>query len=100
VLPKFWRGEETTDVSCARSKRQALFDHVLLVLFSHLGLPHLEQLDHPTRIEIDHEADAAAKLSQMLNSQPQDDAVRLGQAIAIQRPAEKNSPGRVSLKAS
>src|SRR6185295_5253901 len=44
---------------------------MLLVLLSHLWLPHLEQLDYPARIEIDHEADTAAILGQMLNGQAQ-----------------------------
>ena len=50
-------------------QRQSLFDYVLLVLFRHFGLAHFQQLDYPARIEIDHEADTAAMLSEMLHSE-------------------------------
>ncbi len=52
-------------------QRQRLIDDVALVELHHLHLAHLDQLDHPARIEIDHEADAAAMLREMFDGQPQ-----------------------------
>jgi len=51
--------------------RQRLIDDVTLVGFHLIHLPVLDQLDHPARVEIDHEADAAAVLRQVLDGQPQ-----------------------------
>src|SRR6185503_21316053 len=50
---------------------KTLLDDVLLVLLSHLRLAHLDQLDDPARIEIDHKTDPAAMLRQVLDCQTQ-----------------------------
>src|SRR2546423_8316207 len=44
---------------------------MLLVLFSHLCLAHFDQLNHPTRIEIDHKTNTATILSQVFYGQAQ-----------------------------
>ena len=48
-----------------------LFDDMLLVLFGHLDLVHLDELDDPARIKINHETDSAAILRQMFDGEPQ-----------------------------
>src|SRR6185503_3482305 len=68
---KFGSREQTTNIFVRLQERQALLDDVLLVLLGHLRLAHLEQLDNPARIKIDHETDAAAMLSQVFDCETQ-----------------------------
>src|SRR5262249_53596170 len=49
--------------------RDSLIDHVILVSLEMLAPPLLDQLDHPSRIEVHAEADAAAHLRQVLDRQ-------------------------------
>ena len=65
------RGEQALDGVVRLEERQRLVDDVALVELHHLHLAHLDQLDHPARIEIDHEADAAAMLREMFDGEPQ-----------------------------
>src|SRR5262249_43961720 len=64
------RREHALDVMRLQN-RQRLIDTVTLILLCPRDVALLEQLDHPARIEIDAEADAAAVLAQMLDRQPQ-----------------------------
>ena len=58
--------------SCALQQRQRLVDDVLLVASRPSPIsPPLDQLDHPARVEVDHEADAAAVLREVLDGQAQ-----------------------------
>ncbi len=68
---KFGSREQATNIFVRFQESQPLLDDVLLVLLGHLRLAHLQQLDHPTRIEIDHETDPAAMLSQVLDRETQ-----------------------------
>src|SRR6202011_3356312 len=57
---QLWRGEHALDVVAGLENRDRLIDDVILIGLQMLGPPLLDQLDHPARIEIDAEADAAA----------------------------------------
>jgi len=50
---------------------EALFDNVLFVTLGHVDFAHFDELDHPARIQVHHEANAAAVLGQVLDRQPQ-----------------------------
>src|ERR1051326_5018408 len=68
---QFGSREETANVVVSLQQREALLHNVLLVLLGHLWLAHLEQLDDPARIEIDHETDTATMLRQVLDRETQ-----------------------------
>ena len=71
--------------------------HVILVGLQVLHPALLDQLDHPARIEIHAEADAAAMLRQVFDAKAQDAADREGPSISQFEPRGKYSSGSVSL---
>ena len=83
-------------LSCAQ-QRQRLIDDVTLVGLHLIHLPVLDQLDHPARIEIDHEADAAAMLRPDARPPAAAGAGRSARPSAS-RPLGNASSGSVSLK--
>src|ERR1700752_3927710 len=70
-LKQFRCSKETTNVVVGFQKDETLIDDVLLVLFSHLRLAHLDQFYDPAWIEVHHEADAAAMLGQVFDRETQ-----------------------------
>ena len=62
-------GEHAADIVVGAQKGESLFDDVLFVGFGLVDLAALEQFDDPARIEIGHEADAAAELREVLDGQ-------------------------------
>ena len=87
-------------LSCARSSVSAWSIDVLLVGLDLLHLPHLDQLDDPARIEVDHEADAAAVLGQVLDREAQPARPARADHQPVRRPSGNASSGSVSLKFS
>src|SRR4029079_14262485 len=63
--------EQAANVVVCAQQRHALFDDVLLVLLGHLRLAHLQQLNDPARIEVDHQTDPAATFREMLDRETQ-----------------------------
>ena len=63
--------EHRLDVVPGREDRERLVDHVVLVGLEVLHPALLDQLDHPARVEVDAEADAATVLAQVLYGQAQ-----------------------------
>ncbi len=70
-LQELGRGEHAADVVVGPQDRQGLLDHVVLVLLDDRRLALLDQPDHPPRIEVHAESDAAPHLGQVLDGQPQ-----------------------------
>ena len=68
--------------------RDRLIDAVLLVRFEVLHPALLDELDHPPRIEIDAETNAAAMLGQVLDRQPQPPRARGAQHQPIRAARE------------
>ena len=64
---EFRGGEHALDVVVGRKDRDGLVDAVLLVLFEMFHPPLLDELDHPSRIQVDAKADAAPVLAQVLD---------------------------------
>src|SRR4029079_17951867 len=65
------RGEHAADVVIGLQNGDRLLDHVILVGLQMLAPALLDQLDDPSRVEIDAKADAAAILRQMLDGETQ-----------------------------
>src|SRR5437867_3533263 len=64
-------GEHAPDVVAGLKNRNRLIDTMVLVGLQLLGPAFLDQLDHPARVQVDAEADAAAVLGEMLDRQAQ-----------------------------
>ena len=81
--------------SWALQQDQRLVDHVLLVALHLRHVSALDELDHPARVEVDHEADPAAVLAQVLDREPQ--PARAARAdISQSAPFGKDASGSVS----
>ena len=74
------RGEHALDVVPGREDRHRLVDAVFLVGLQVLHPALLDELDHPARVEVDAEADAAAILAEVLDRQPQPPRAATGRA--------------------
>ena len=98
-LEQLRRREQAADASWALQQGQGLVDHVLLVrsIIGHLA--HLDELDDPARVEVHHEADAAAVLREVLDGEAQPARTR-GPDVSQSAPLGKNSSGSVSLNTS
>ncbi len=70
-LEELRRREHALDVMPRLQDRDGLVDDVVLVGVQVVGPALLDELDHPARIEIDAEADAAPVLRQVLHGEPQ-----------------------------
>src|SRR3954468_19060007 len=66
---QLWCCEQAANIVVRPQLRESLLNYMLLVLLRHFWLAHLDQLNDPTRIEINHEADAAAVLRQVFHGQ-------------------------------
>ena len=78
-LEQLRRGEHAADVVVGLQDRDRLVDHVVLVGLQVLAPALLDQLDHPARVEVDAEGDAAAVLGQVLHRQAQAPRARRAQ---------------------
>ena len=75
-------------------QRERLVDDVLLVRL-HLSIsPPLDELDHPARVEVEHEADAAAMLGEVLDGEAQAARAASGRPAASRRPCGKYVVGQ------
>ena len=70
-LEQLRRREHALDVVAGLQDRHRLIDDVILVRLEVLAPPLLDQLDHPARIEVHAERDAAAMLREMFDRQAQ-----------------------------
>src|SRR5262249_42225121 len=70
-LEQLWGSKHATYIVPGAQDSDRLIDYVRLILVEHFGLAPLNQLDHPSRIEIDAEADAASVLTKMFNRKPE-----------------------------
>ena len=59
------------DLVAGREHRHRLVDHVFLVQLELVHRAALDELDDPTRVEVDAEADAAAVLAEVLDCEPE-----------------------------
>ena len=60
----------------------------------------LDELDHPARVEIDAEADAAAMMGQVLDRQTQPPRAGRAEHQPVRRPSGRYLSGSVSLNIS
>ena len=88
-LEQLRRREHAPDVVAGLQDRHGLVDDVILVGLEMLAPSLLDQLDHPPRVEIDAEADAAAaKLRQVLDRQAQPPGPRRPEHQPVRPPGE------------
>ena len=70
-LEQLRRREHAPDIVARLKNRHRLIDHMIFVGAEMLHPALLDQFDHPARIQVDAEADAAAILREMLDRQAQ-----------------------------
>ena len=95
-LEQLGGGEEALDVVVGLQEGEGLVDDVALVELHLLHLAALDELDDPARVEVDHEADAAADLAEVLDGEAQAARAR-GADVQPVGALRKGSSGSVSL---